>query len=149
MPTALYRLILSCLLLLPWAAHADDASDFAAANNSEQAQLLENWAAHPSPARVELINSLQQGLLTVDGAPQKLRLNNRLRGLIDTAVASHQLLAADPKLRLVAAQQLQKSAKPAQPGAGQSATGRPRPGSPPGRCTPARRNRRTPSAYPP
>ena len=37
MPTALYRLILSCLLLLPWAAHADDASDFAAANNSEQA----------------------------------------------------------------------------------------------------------------
>ncbi len=26
-----------------------------------------------------------------------LRLNNRLRGLIDTALASHQLLAADSK----------------------------------------------------
>ena len=33
---------------------------------------------------------------------------------IDTALASHQLLAADPKLRLSAAQQLQNSAKPAQ-----------------------------------
>ena len=114
MPTALYRLILSCLLLLPLAVFADDASDFAAANNSAQAQLLESWAAQPVPARVELINSLQQGQVTVDGQVKTLRLNNRLRGLIDTALASHQLLAADPKLRLSAAQQLQKSAKPAQ-----------------------------------
>ena len=114
MPTALYRLILSCLLLLPLAVFADDASDFAAANNSAQAQLLESWAAQPVPARVELINSLQQGQVTVDGQVKTLRLNNRLRGLIDTALASHQLLTADPKLRLSAAQQLQKSAKPAQ-----------------------------------
>ena len=114
MPTALYRLILSCLMLLPLAVFADDASDFAAANNSTQAQLLESWAAQPVPARVELINSLQQGQVTVDGQVKTLRLNNRLRGLIDTALASHQLLASDPKLRLSAAQQLQKSAKPAQ-----------------------------------
>ena len=114
MPTALYRLILSCLLLLPLAVFADDASDFAAANNSAQAQLLESWAAHPTPARIELINSLQQGQIIVDGQTKTVRLNNRLRGLIDTALASHQLLAADPKLRLSAAQQLQKSAKPAQ-----------------------------------
>ena len=114
MPTALYRLILSCLLLLPLVAQADDASDFAAGNNSVQAQLLESWAAHPTPTRVELINSLQQGQISVDGQTKTVRLNNRLRGLIDTALASHQLLAADPKLRLNAAQQLQKSAKPAQ-----------------------------------
>ena len=114
MPTALYRLILGCLLLLPLVANADDASDFAAANNSAQAQLLESWAAHPTPTRVELINSLQQGQIIVDGQTKTVRLNNRLRGLIDTALASHQLLAADPKLRLSAAQQLQKSAKPAQ-----------------------------------
>ena len=81
MPTALYRLILSCLLLLPLAVFADDASDFAAANNSAQAQLLESWAAQPVPARVELINSLQQGQVTVDGQVKTLRLNNRLRGL--------------------------------------------------------------------
>ncbi|MCV4281152.1 urea ABC transporter permease subunit UrtB, partial [Pseudomonas capsici] len=46
--------------------------------------------------------------------PRKLRLNNRLRGLVETALASHQLLAADAKLRLAAARQLQKSARPAQ-----------------------------------
>ena len=114
MPTALYRLILACLLLLPLGAYANDANDFAAANNSEQAQLLESWAAHPTPARVELINGLQQGQISVDGEVKTLRLNNRLRGLIDTALASHQLLAVAPKLRLNAAQQLQKSAKPAQ-----------------------------------
>ncbi len=114
MLTALYRLTLALLLLLPWAAQADDASDFAAASNAAQAQLLESWAAQPTPARVELINSLQQGNISVDGEVKTLRLNNRLRGLIDTALASHQLLAADPKLRLTAAQQLQKSAKPAQ-----------------------------------
>ena len=114
MPTALFRFICALLVLLPLGAYADDASDFAAANNSVQAQLLESWAAQPTPARVELINSLQQGQVTVDGQVKTLRLNNRLRGLVETALASHQLLAADPKLRLSAAQQLQKSAKPAQ-----------------------------------
>ena len=43
-----------------------------------------------------------------------MRLNNRLRSLIETALASHQLLAADPAQRLSAAQQLQKTARPAQ-----------------------------------
>ena len=114
MPTALYRFICALMLLLPLAASADDASDFAAANNTRQARLLESWAEQPVPARVELINSLQQGRVTVDGQVKTLRLNNRLRGLIDTALASHQLLATDPKLRLNAAQQLQKSATPAQ-----------------------------------
>ena len=42
MPTALYRVIVALLLLLPLAAHADDASDFAAATNSQQATLLES-----------------------------------------------------------------------------------------------------------
>ena len=108
MPTALYRFICACILLLPLAAQADDASDFMAANNSQQAQLLESWAAQPDPARIELLNSLQQGQI------KTVRLNNRLRGLIEIALASHQLLASDPTLRLSAAQQLQKTAKPAQ-----------------------------------
>ncbi|WP_416771557.1 urea ABC transporter permease subunit UrtB [Pseudomonas sp. RHF3.3-3] len=115
MPTALRRLILTALLALPMAAHASDASDFIAANPTQQARLLESWAAQPDPARIELIASLQQGEISVDGAPaQPVRLNNRLRGLIDTAVAAQQLLAADAKVRLAAALQLQKSAKPAQ-----------------------------------
>lgn len=137
MPTAFTRILLSLLLLLPLAAHAGDARDFVAANPAKQASLLESWSAAPDRARLPLIEALQQGRVATDSAknafienagsyqaaegdaqpldaPKKLRLNNRLRGLISTAMASHQLLAEDPALRLAAAQQLQKSAKPAQ-----------------------------------
>ena len=114
MPIALTYFFVALMLLLPLAASADDATDFAGANPARQAQLLERWAAQPVPARVELLNTLQHGQVVVDGQTKTVRLNNRLRSLIDTALASHQLLAADPTLRLSAAQQLQKSAKPAQ-----------------------------------
>ena len=157
MPTALYRLILAGLLLLPWTAQAGDAEDFVAGNSGEQARLLETWAAQPDPARLELLNALQQGQLNIAGESRTLRLNNRLRGLIDSALASHQLLASDANSRLAAARQLQKSAKPAQlkfldarlaaeqagrarcpePGPGQPATGGQRPGGAPGRRAPA------------
>ena len=52
------------------AAFASDADDFVAANPVQQAKLLEAWAAQPEPARIELINALQQGELTVDGQPK-------------------------------------------------------------------------------
>lgn len=109
MPTALHRFLLACLLLLPLAAHAGDAEDFLAANPSQQAKLLQDWAAQPDPARIELVNALQQGQLTVNGEPKTVRLNNRLRGLIDNVQASQQLLAADPTVRLAAARTLQKA----------------------------------------
>lgn len=137
MPTAFIRILLSLALLLPLTAQAGDAADFVAANPSQQAKLLENWAVQPDPARLPLLDALQQGRVGSDssktaylehngawqtlegsarsaGAPKKLRLNNRLRGLLATAQASHQLLASEPAVRLAAAQQLQKSAKPAQ-----------------------------------
>src|SRR3990167_6219351 len=137
MPTAVYRFFLFLTLLLPLASHAGDAADFAAASPAKQAKLLESWAAAPDAARLPLLEALQQGRLTADsdktpfienagsyqalagasepiGSPRKLPLNNRLRGLIASAMASHQLLADDPAVRLAAAQQLQKSAKPAQ-----------------------------------
>ncbi len=114
MPTALYRYCLTLLLLLPFAAHAGDAEDFLAANPSQQAKLLQDWAAQPDPARIELVDALEQGQLTVNGETKTVRLNNRLRGLIDNVQASQQLLAADPKVRLAAAQTLQKTAQPAQ-----------------------------------
>ncbi len=114
MPTALYRLILAALLLLPLSAHASDAEDFLAANPAQQAKLLQDWAAQPDPARIELVDALQQGHITLNGEVKTVRLNNRLRGLIDNVRASQQLLAADPKVRLAAAQTLQKSAQPAQ-----------------------------------
>ena len=114
MPTALHRFIVTVLLLLPLAANAGDAEDFLAANPTQQAKLLQDWAANPAPARIELVDALQQGQLTVNGETKTVRLNNRLRGLIDNVQASQQLLAADPKVRLAAAQTLQKSAQPAQ-----------------------------------
>ena len=114
MPTVFYRFIVACLLLLPAGAYADDASEFAGANLPMQVKLLEGWAAQPDPARIALLSELQSGQVTVDGQPKTVRLNNRLRALIDNAVASHQLLAADPQQRLNAARQVQKTAKPAQ-----------------------------------
>ncbi|MDH4611784.1 urea ABC transporter permease subunit UrtB [Pseudomonas sp. BN102] len=136
MPSALYRILLALALLLPVEALAGDANDFAAANPAQQAKLLERWAAEPGAARQPLLDALQQGRFAIagklafierDGAfhpaegdaipagpPKKLRLNNRLRGLLITTQASHQLLAVDVTTRQEAARQLQKSAKPAQ-----------------------------------
>src|SRR5476649_1049965 len=114
MPTALHRFILTALLLLPLAVYAGDAEDFLAANPPQQAKLLQDWAAQPDPARIELVDALQQGQITLNGETKTVRLNNRLRGLIDNVQASQQLLAADPKVRLAAAQTLQKTAQPAQ-----------------------------------
>lgn len=140
MPNIVYRFIFTLALLLPMAAQASDAGDFVAASSAQQAELLETWAAKPVPGRTELIIALQEGRVAADSSkrayietgdqyvavdtpaadapapdePRKMRLNNRLRGLVDTALASHQLLADDAKLRLAAALQLQKSARPAQ-----------------------------------
>ncbi|MGU9818745.1 urea ABC transporter permease subunit UrtB [Pseudomonas sp. LF135] len=114
MPTALHRFILTALLLLPLAVYAGDAEDFLTANPPQQAKLLQDWAAQPDPARIELVDALQQGQITLNGETKTVRLNNRLRGLIDNVQASQQLLAADPKVRLAAAQTLQKTAQPAQ-----------------------------------
>ncbi|MGI4841363.1 MAG: urea ABC transporter permease subunit UrtB [Janthinobacterium lividum] len=137
MPTTLRRLIVVLALLLPFTAQANDASDFVAADSSGQARLLETWAAQPVPERTELLLALQAGSVAADAdkhpfvdsndtySPldgsaaavepvRKLRLNNRLRGLVENAVAAHQLFATDATLRLAAAQQLQKSAQPAQ-----------------------------------
>ncbi|MEO4047774.1 urea ABC transporter permease subunit UrtB [Pseudomonas sp. CAU 1711] len=137
MPTALYRILLSLALLLPLTAHAGDAADFVAANPAKQARLLESWAAQPDPARQPLLDALQQGRVGVDSGkaafyevdgswqaaagdvapattPRKLRLNNRLRGLLAIAQASQQLLAQDPAMRLAAAQQLQNKARQSQ-----------------------------------
>jgi urea transport system permease protein len=137
MLTALPRILLSLLLTLPWLAHAGDGQDFVSAKPTQQAELLEHWAAQPNAARLPLLLALQQGLLASDsqqqalikrdglyqalegdaaaqGTPRPLRLNNRLRGLLASTLASHQLLSADAAQRLSAAVQLQKSAKPAQ-----------------------------------
>ncbi|MFI8607191.1 urea ABC transporter permease subunit UrtB [Pseudomonas sp. NPDC077649] len=135
MPTALTRILLGLLLLLPLVASANEADAFVAANPAKQAKLLQDWAAAPVPERLPLLQALQQGRVAGDadkrafihqagtwqaadgqaepnGTPRKLRLNNRLRGLIASALASHQLLDKDAAVRLEAAKQLQRNTPP-------------------------------------
>lgn len=107
------RFLLTLLLLLSLATQASEGEYFLTAKPAEQAQLLEGWAAQPDAARLPLLDNLRQGRIATDDT-RKVRLNNRLRGLIDNALASHQLLSDDSATRLAAAQQLQKSAQPAQ-----------------------------------
>ncbi|MFJ4065266.1 urea ABC transporter permease subunit UrtB [Pseudomonas sp. NPDC089996] len=107
------RLLLTLFLLIPLATQANEGEFFLAAKPAEQARLLESWAAQPDAARLPLLNNLRQGRIAADDS-RKVRLNNRLRGLIDNALASHQLLSDISATRLAAAQQLQKSAQPAQ-----------------------------------
>lgn len=137
MRTAFYRLCLIALLALPWAAQGGEASDFAAAGPAERLRLLRAWAITPEPARLPLLEALRQGRVAVDdgerpfvaeddtwlalegratpiGQLRPLRLNNRLRRLLNGALASHRLLAAEPAVRLTAARQLQRSARPEQ-----------------------------------
>jgi urea transport system permease protein len=136
MPTALTRILLGLLLLLPLVASANEADAFVAANPAKQAKLLQDWTAAPMPERLPLLQALQQGRVAGDadkrafiqrndawqaadgqaepnGTPRKLRLNNRLRGLIASALASHQLLDKDAAVRLDAAKQLQRNTPPA------------------------------------
>ena len=119
-------------------AYAGPAQDFAAADNGGRAHLLEHWAATPDADRLAFLEALRHNRIALDsrqqpfllaadqrfqaaegdalpdGEPKPLRLNNRLRGLLNTALASHQLVANEVPLRLAAAQQLQKTAKAAQ-----------------------------------
>ncbi|QUG76770.1 urea ABC transporter permease subunit UrtB [Erwinia sp. E602] len=127
------RLFFISLLLLPLLARAGDGASFAAASRSQQAALLQQWAAAPEASRLPLLNALraesvvtdashqpfnQAGdrLLPLDSAAQpngetkKLFMNNRLRGLIAGALAAHQLVSPDAEVRLRAARQLQNDA---------------------------------------
>src|SRR5690606_28464906 len=95
--------------------------------------MLEDWAAAPAPQRLPLLEALRANRVVIDqnktpftkdnsdyrsledtaepvGTPKALRLNNRLRGLLNTALASHQLFADNPAERLEAARRLQRSA---------------------------------------
>jgi urea transport system permease protein len=137
------RLIL-CLLTAMLAsvvsfAHAGPANEFAAATSAEQIKLLQTWAAEPSADRLPLLDALQDNRVVIDdekrafykdadvlrpaegdattvpsGTPKGVRLNNRLRTLINNALASQRLLSDDAAVRLQAAQTLGQEAKPEQ-----------------------------------
>ena len=122
--------------LVPGMAQATDADTFVAASRSQQAVLLGEWATTPDPARLPLLQALQQENLYVDakkhaftrhngrydtlgsaatpqGQPKAVRLTNRLRIAAATALATHQLISDNVTDRLAAAKLLQRDAQPA------------------------------------
>ncbi len=131
----LFRWLMVAALLVPWLARAGDADDFAAANRSTQATLLQTWATAPDAARLPLLVALGQENLVVDtqkhpfaqspegltalgsvatpvGAVKPLRLTNRLRNLAAAALAAHRLVSDNVTQRLDAARTLQRDGDP-------------------------------------
>lgn len=130
---ALGCLLLSGLLMtIP--AHAGPAADYGKASRAQQIQLLQQWAAAPDASRLAFLQTLNEAEVVTDtrgqlftpagdkliplegeaapvGNVKKIFLNNRLRGLIKSALASHQLVSPDASVRLQAALTLQASAQ--------------------------------------
>jgi len=128
------RFLLLGGLLLSLNALAGPASDFGQASRSQQAQLLQQWAATPQASRLPLLKALSDEAVVSDehgqlfsersgklvplegeasptGATKKIFMNNRIRGLIASALASHQLVSDEPSVRLKAALTLQNGAQ--------------------------------------
>ncbi|MEM0654305.1 urea ABC transporter permease subunit UrtB [Klebsiella huaxiensis] len=123
------------MVLMPWRAQAADADDFVAANRSQQAQLLEQWAAAPQAPRLPLLRALKSETLqsdnsghafikqgenllalgaasTPDGTTKPVRLTNRLRNLVAGALATHLLVSDNVTERGAAVKTLQREATP-------------------------------------
>ncbi|WP_449543257.1 urea ABC transporter permease subunit UrtB [Enterobacter ludwigii] len=121
--------------LLPGMVQASDADQFVAASRSQQAELLTQWATAPEAARLPLLQALQSENLYTDsqkhafaqrqgamvplgetkaaaGQTKAVRLTNRLRNLVATAMATHQLVSDSVTERRAAARQLQRDAQP-------------------------------------
>lgn len=130
----LLRAMLCLLLGMSTFVMAGSAHDFAAANRSQQAAMLQQWATEPDASRLALLQALKQETLVIDSAgqvfvqnhqvfiplegllqptdtPKKIWLNNRLRILIANALAAQRLVSDDVSVRLNAAQELQQQAQ--------------------------------------
>ncbi|CFR16839.1 MULTISPECIES: urea ABC transporter permease subunit UrtB [Yersinia] len=129
----LLRLMIGLVLGISTFAVAGPAHDFATANRSQQATLLQQWATEPDVSRLPLLQALKQETLMIDsagqafiqsnqgftplegqaqpsGTPKKVWLNNRLRILIANALAAQRLVSDDESVRLQAALALQQQA---------------------------------------
>ncbi|VFS90894.1 Branched-chain amino acid ABC-type transport system, permease components [Kluyvera cryocrescens] len=118
-----FAFLLLCSLFMSASALAGPAADYGKASRSEQAKLLQQWAADPQASRLPLLEALsgesvvsdEQGQLFSErggkllplegnavpsGNSKKVFMNNRIRGLIASALAAHQLVSDDEKVRL-------------------------------------------------
>ena len=127
-------LLFALCLLAPLAASAGPAADFAAASRTDQIKLLQAWAATPDPTRLPFLQALRKEHVVLDenkqpfsdtagkltpldsaaqpaGSTKKLFMNNRLRVMVATTLAAHQLVSDDVATRLSAARALQNDAQ--------------------------------------
>lgn len=135
----LIRILSLCCLALPLSAQAGQPSDLVAADNGTRAELIEQWAANPTPELLTLLQALQDGKLLGDtngkaylqtdagvvdaetGQPVKVDagtldavpLNNRVRNALDVALSATKISASDLATRKAAVQTLQDAANPA------------------------------------
>ena len=127
-------------LLLPLTAQAGPASELVAADNGTRTELIEQWAATPTPELLTLLQALQDGNLLSDEAGSKafmqtdkgivdaetgqtvsvdadslqpVMVNNRVRAALDVALASTKVADPDLAVRKQAAEALLDGANPA------------------------------------
>lgn len=141
MPNRMLLIKIFCLLsfALSFNAHAGRPSDLAAAGSGERAELIEQWAADPTPELIALLTAYQDGNLLVDANDKPylqtesgvvdaetglavktsadsldtLMLNNRIRNALDIALAATKISDADLETRRAAIATLQDAANPA------------------------------------
>ena len=130
----LLMLLLLFTMMLPGLAFAGPAADFAKASRSDQIKLLQAWAATPDATRLPFLQALRKENVVLDenkqpfsevngkltaldstaqpaGNTKKLFMNNRLRVMIATTLAAHQLVSDSVATRLNAARALQNDAQ--------------------------------------
>lgn len=73
----LLRPIIGLLMGISALAVAGPAHDFVAANRSQQAIMLQQWATEPDVSRLPLLQALKQETLVIDGAGQAFIQNNQ------------------------------------------------------------------------
>lgn len=123
-----------CAAIFSIPALAGPAAEYGQASRSEQARLLQRWAAAPQADRLPLLEALRHETVVSDadgrlfdersgqpvplegdvspaGSTKKVFMNNRMRGLVSSALAAHQLVSDDDGVRLNAALTLQTSAR--------------------------------------
>lgn len=72
----LLKVMMGLLLGVSTLATAGPAHDFAAANRSQQAILLQQWATAPDASRLPLLQALKQETLVIDSAGQAFVQSN-------------------------------------------------------------------------
>lgn len=93
---ALYSWCVVADVVLPWIAQASDADTFTAANRTQQAALLEQWAVNPDVQRIPLLSALRDENLLTDNAKNTFIMNGSHAQPLGTATTPNGELKNSP-----------------------------------------------------